>query len=214
MKRIILSLCISALLFSCSSDDDNQILKTQADNFYALKEGNSWVYKYYRYNYVTQEYENSGVVDSVSITATQMINQKEYYIFKTVTFGNGSNSPFYENPNGESYELLRDSIGYLVSDTGYIKYVNNDFNERILSINDWGTMYAQLKQETTTVNTEAGTFECLDMELYAVNHVYGPYPSRDYYNYADGIGLVFYTMSYASESQHISERRLDSYNIQ
>jgi len=214
MKRTILSLCISALLFSCSSDDDNQILKIQEDNFYALKVGNSWVYKNYRYNNATDDYVDSGVIDNVSIISTQVINGEKYFEFKTITSGNINNSPLNGNLNGEQYELLRDSLGYLVSDTGFIKYTNNDYSERVVQTYDYATLYNRLNPGTTTVNTEAGTFECLDMELYGVSPIYGPYPSRDHYNYADGIGLVFNTISYISSSEHIMERRLDSYNIE
>jgi len=213
MKRIILSLCISALLFSCSSDNDAPTPITQVDNYYALNEGNSWVYKNYKRNNQTQNYDDTGVVDSVLIIAIEEINQKKYYKFRTRTTGNENNIT-YCNPNGEKFELLRDSIGYLVTDSGSIKYVNNDYTERTISINSWGVIYAKLVSNLVNISTESGAFNCSDMEVYARDSNHLSTPGLDHYYYADGVGLVFDTSSFVSDDKHMIERRLDSHVIQ
>lgn len=213
MKRIILSLCISALLFSCSSDDDNQIINTQEDNFYALKVSNSWVYKNYKRNLQTNNYDYTGVIDSISIVSTQEINQQLYYKFRTWTTGNENNIT-YCSPNGESFELLRDSLGYLVTDGGVVKYANNDTSERVLSVLSWGTIYAKLTTALESITTEAGVFNCIDTEIYARDQNNATTPGLDHYYYSDGMGLIMDTTSFVSDNQHSVERRLDSYSVQ
>lgn len=214
MKHIILFFCISVLLFSCSSEDDVQIPIVQESNFYALNVGNSWVYKYYKRNIETNNFEDSGVIDSVSIISTQEINQQLYYKFRTLTTGNENNTISILQ-NGEDFEFLRDSLGFLISETGTVNYINNDYNELIMREEYWGTVYAKLNEGVVNVNTAAGTFECLDMESYVKNPTTEIiYPGRSHYYYSSGVGLIFDTTSFVSQSQHIIERRLDSYNIQ
>lgn len=216
MKRIILSLCASALIFSCSNDDDGgcETGGTQANNFYALTVGNSWEYKNYIYNTTTQEYDYSGVIDSVEIIGTQEIEGNSYFEFKTLTTGNDDDDPLL-NSNGERTELLRDSLGYLVLDTGVIKFTNNDFTERLLNEQDWGNTYETLQEETSEFTVEAGSFTCVNSHRYAKSNPDGALlPGLDKIYYSDGIGLIYETISFVSSNIPRVQRRLDSYSVQ
>lgn len=213
MKCILFCLCFSILVFSCNTNDDSQSSNIEEENFYALTVGNSWVYKNYRYNQQTENYDYVGVIDSVSIVGTELINGNDYFRFRTWTTGNEEGIIFC-NPNGEHFELLRDSLGYLIRDSGKIKYMNNNFEEVLVSSQDWGDQYFQLQQETQQIETVAGSFECLDVLHFVrlTNDEIAP-GTNDYY-YADGIGRIFETTSFVSQEIHTIERRLESYDVQ
>ncbi len=215
MKRIFLFLCIIALTYSCSSDDDNTQQPEQQieSNFYALTVGNSWVYKNYKYNAQTGDYDDTGVIDYISIVGTEVISGNTYFKFRRLTTGNESQITFC-NANGEHFEYLREYEGALVRDDGAMKYVNNDYNEREVSDADWGTTYDKLQLDTQTKTVESGIFECLDTHRYARDTEGNSLPAIDHHMYSDGIGLIYDTTSFVSDDNHVIERRLDSYNVQ
>lgn len=218
MKRIMLLIGITTLFFSCSNDDDNSSSNngiTQSEvNFYGLKLGNSWTYKNYIYNNNTQEYDYSGVVDSVKVTGTQVINDNTYFEFTTKTSGNDGNNVLL-NSNGTSTELLRDSLGYLIWETGKIKFTNNDFSERTLNEQAWGTIFETLQTGTNNFSVEAGTFPCINSERYArSNPDETLLPGLDKIYYSNGVGLVHETISFVSSNIPVLERRLDTYTIE
>lgn len=214
MKRIFFYVCLIALVISCTSNDDSSSQTQQTEsNFYALTVGNKWVYKNYKYNNTTETYEYCGVIDSVSIIGTELINGNKYFKFRRWTTGNEENIAFC-NPNGEHFELLRDSLGYLIRDDGSIKYMNNDYDPLLVRREGFGNFYYQLQLETQDIVTEAGTFESLDMEHYIIDTEGERLPGQNDYFYSDGIGNVFDTSSYVSNPIPAIERRLDSYVVQ
>ena len=213
MKRIIYVCFIAILLSSCTTSDNNQDEQDLNSNFYALTVGNEWVYKNYRYNSNTQEYDSIGVIDSVSIVGTEVINENTYYRFRRWTTGNEDNIAFC-NPNGEHFELLRDSLGYLVRDDGSIKYANNDFVARALTNQSWGTVYDQLIALDHEITVEAGTFISTYSQRYAILSSEEQAPGLDHFYYADGYGLIYDTSSFVTQDIPFIIRRLDSYEIE
>ncbi len=212
MKRLLILLAFFALIFSCNSDDTTEPLQPEADNFYALTVGNSWVYKNYKYNLNTQVYDDTGVIDSISIVDTQEFNGEAYFKFRRWTTGNEARITFC-NENGEHFEYFRDSLGYLVKEDGSIKFTNNDYNERVLGVNGPVTIYEKLRNDLANQTVEAGTFECMYSERYA--RIAGDQaPGLDRFYYFDGIGLVYDTTSFTSQAIPTIIRRLDSYMVQ
>lgn len=200
-------------IFSCSSDDtDTTDQTTVEDNFYALTVGNRWVYKNYRYNSNTESYEDTGVIDSISIISTEEFNGYTYYKLKRKTTGNDDNVPFLSS-NGESFEYLRDSLGYLVRNDGWIKFTNNDYTERTISAESWGTIYEILIEGESSMAVEAGEFTCINSERFARDNNNEQLSGLDRYYYADGIGLVFNTCSVVNYPIPQIETHLDSYVI-
>ncbi len=212
MKRIIYVCFIALFLSSCTSDNDDNP-QNENSNFYALTVGNQWVYKNYGYNNATQNYDDTGVVDSVSIVGTEIINENIYYKFRRWTTGNGDGISFC-NPNGEHFELLRDSLGYLVRDDGKIKYSNNDFTARVLNSADWGTIYDQLIALDNEITVEAGTFISTYSQRYAILSNEEQSPGLDHFYYANGYGLIYDTSSYVTQDIPQIVRRLHSYVIE
>ncbi|MDG5492497.1 hypothetical protein [Psychroserpens sp. SPM9] len=212
MKRILLYLCALTFTFSCSNDSTTP--ETPEANFYALTVGNSWVYKNYRYNSNTQLYEDTGVIDSVSIISTEELFGDTYFKFRRLTTGNEEGITFC-NPNGEHFEYLREDNGNLVRSDGTVKFTNNDFSLRVLSENAWGDIVEQLVEGESTMNVEAGSFICINSERYALlSPDNDPSPGLDRFYYADGFGLIYDTSSYVSNEIPAIIRRLDTYTIQ
>lgn len=214
MKRIVFTLCFFALLFSCNSDDDSNSTTTADAGFYALAVGNSWEYRYYNFDATSASFIAGDITESVSIISTEEIEGETYFKFSYVTSGNDLNSPNYP-ANGESFRYFREDAGNLIDDNNAIVFLREDNEERLVSnnVNDPILQYLQLSEDTHELSTIAGTFETLDMELYAKDGDGNRYPGISHYYYADGIGLVVNTTTFLSTSQHFLERRLESYTI-
>lgn len=214
MKRLLLCFCIIAFTFSCteSENSDNQINPSDA-NFFALTVGNSWVYKNYKYNPVTETYDYTGVIDSISIVGIQDFSGESYYKFRRLTTGNEKGVTFC-NPNGEHFEFLREFEGNLINEEGAIKFTNSNNDERLLQENQGGNIYETLVEGNTTINVEAGEFYCINSERYAKNSDGEQLPGLDRFYYASGFGLIYDTSSFVSYPTPIIIRRLDSYEVQ
>jgi hypothetical protein len=208
MKRIIFSLAVLLVWQSCSSDDTQETVS----NFYALTVGNSWVYKNYKYNPDSGNYDDTGVIDSISIVGTETINEHTYFRFRRKTTGNETEITFC-NPNGVYFELVRDSLGFLVTDNGSIKYINNNYEEHLKRSHSWGDEIFELQEANVQINAEAGNFECLDVLHFVRLPDNTIAPGSNNYYYADGIGQVMETNSSVANPIHDVERRLDTYII-
>jgi len=213
MKRIIYVSFFAVLLSSCSTSDNNQNQQNEASNFYALTVGNEWVYKNYKYNPNTQNYDDTGVVDSVSIVGSEIVNGNTYFKFRRFTIGNEEEITFC-NPNGEHFELLRDSLGYLIWEDGTVKFSNNDFTPRVLDAVDWGTIYEELIATDREITVESGTFISAYAQRYAILSNDEQSPGLDHFYYSDGFGLIYDTSSFVSQDIPAIVRRLDSYSVE
>lgn len=212
MKRILFYLCFSALFFACTSGDDLPTPPPTSENFYALTVGNTWVYKNYKYNINTQVYEDTGVIDSVSIVGTEVVEGNTYFKFRTLTTGNEDQLTFC-NANGEHFELVREVNGHLLKDNGRVKFINNSYTPLLTDSDSYFSYYFRLNEVSTTMQTQAGTFECAKMQYYVLNEDQEQLPGTNTYMYADGIGLIYDTTSFVSQSKHSIERRLVSYDV-
>ena len=214
MKRLLLCFCIIAFAFSCTESDnsENQISQPNV-NFFALTIGNSWVYKNYSYNAVTETYDDTGIIDSISIVGIQDFSGESYYKFRRLTTGNEGGIAFC-NPNGEHFEFLREFEGNLINEEGFIKFTNSINEERLLQENEWGNIYEILVEGNTVVSVEAGEFDCINSERYAKNLDGEQLQGLDRFYYASGIGLIYDTSSFVSHPIPSVIRRLDSYEVQ
>ncbi|WP_452232521.1 hypothetical protein [Lacinutrix sp. MEBiC02595] len=213
MKRILFTVCFFALFFSCNSDDDNNGTPTAEAGFYALTVGNSWEYRYYDLETSSDSFVASTVVESVSIVSTEEIEGKTYFKFRYFVTGNDLNSLYYP-ANGESFKYLREDSDNLIDDNNTIIFLREDYEERLIgNLGDPIVQYLRLTEGTHNISTIAGTFETLEMELYARDSDGNLYPGIAHYYYADGIGMVVSTTAFLSRAQHFLEKRLESYTI-
>lgn len=214
MKRLLLCFCILAFTFSCTESDisENQISQPEV-NFFALTVGNSWVYKNYKYNPVTEMYDDTGVIDSISIVGMEDFSGESFYKFRRLTTWNEERFTFC-NPNGEHFEFFREFEGNLINEEGAIKFTNSNYEERLVQENEWENIYEILVEGNTIKSVEAGEFDCINSERYAKNSDGEQLPGLDRFYYASDIGLIYGTASFVSNSIPSIIRRLDSYEVQ
>jgi len=201
------------LTFSCADSDDSVNQNETDVNFYALTLGNSWVYKNYRYDQNTDDYYDTGVIDSVSIVSTEDIWGISYFKFRRLTSGNESGIT-YCNQNGEYFEFLREFEGSLINEAGIVKFTNNNYVERLLFESENYGVYETLIDGDTALDVEAGQFLCVNSERYLKTTDGQVANGIDRFYYASGYGLVYDTSSFASKSTPSIIRRLDSYEVQ
>lgn len=216
MKRMLLCICLTPLFFSCNSDDDSQSQEQeqQIPSFYALEVGNSWVYKSQRYDFAQQVYMDTEIIDSVSIVGTEDILGVRYFKFRTKTTGSTDTNATLSNPNGVKFEYFREHDGNLINDSNDIVFTTTDFTEQTVLEASWGTIFEQLAQDLETLVVPAGTFQCYNKQRYARTPEGDPLPSMDNVYYAEGIGLIYDSISFISQDTPAMIRRLDTYNIQ
>lgn len=213
MKNYFLLACLVLSFISCSTDDNT--VSEPEENFYALRVGNSWVYEHHRReNIQSTIFNDTGVIDSVKIVGTEIINDNEFYKYRIRTSGNENNIAFC-SPNGERFEYVRDSIGYLIDQYGKVKFSREDNQEFLLREDSFLNLYTARGENNEMVSTAAGNFDSEYMKIYAKQpQTLELFPALDKYYFADGVGKIFNTVSFSSEDIHRMERRLISYDVQ
>jgi len=221
MKHLLFCLSAIALFASCSNSDiledvalDNpEIINQPEANFFALTVGNSWVYKNYRLNKETGNYDYTGVIDSISIVGTEDFEGDTYFNFRRLTTGN-EDGITYCNANGEHFELKREENGNLVNKTGFIKFASCNYEERLLTEQVWGSLHEITLEENSTISVEAGEFTCVTSNRFTIAPNGERAKSLDWFYYANGIGLIYDTTSWSDDDTPTIIRRLDSYVVQ
>lgn len=214
MKHFLWSICIVAFIFSCDNEPvfDNESNQSQ-DNFYALEVGNFWVYKSQRYDFLEEQYIENGVIDSVSIVSTEVIQGETYFKFRTKTTGNDAENIF-NNPNSAKFEYFRELGGDLINEEGVIKFTNNNYEERLVAERNWGNIYEILVEGVAIINTEAGEFDCINSERYGRTPDGEQLLGLDRFYYANGVGLIYDTVSLIQSPTPSVIRSLVAYNVQ
>ncbi|NRD20042.1 hypothetical protein HNV08_08275 [Winogradskyella eckloniae] len=213
MKKIAIILMTVFIVCSCSTNDN---VTTENDNFYALTEGNSWAYKYYAKDLVSGEFVATTITETVDITHTIEINGNTYFNFKHIVSGNNGNIAFPSN--GEKNYRFRDSLGFLINDIGSIKYANNNYDEHYVGHVDvisFTSINLKLSAIQDVINIESlGDFNCLDNNYFLRDVSGNQLNALDHVYREDGKGEILSTLSFASDSEHYGEKRLESYSIQ
>lgn len=220
MKNYLLLACLALSFISCSTDDDTT--PEPEESYYALKVGNSWVYNYtFRENPYADLYNGTNifvetnVVDSVKVVGTENIEGNTFYKFRVRTSGNDQNYPLcYEN--GEKFEYYRDSLGYLINKNGKVQFALEGDTQEFIQQEDQNQRFImQLSEASEIVETPAGSFDCLRMDLYIRNNVNNERSEgTSQYYYEEGVGQVFSKISTANSTLHRMERFLVSYDVQ
>jgi len=217
MKRVFyVSFIFSLFFIACNNDDDSsQDEQEVVENFYALKIGNNWKYEYFRRVGQSNDFETMDIIEEVLITETTIIDGEIYFVFQSTTTGNDND--FLDIPeNGITQVNVRDSLGYLIEQQNFfhILFSNENFEDYLLSDNEWGDVYGVLKEEIENIEVEAGVFLCSQNEIYALLAPDGEIsPGRSRYYYSDRVGLVFKEYSSVSNPEHRWEKRLIEFEI-
>ena len=198
---------VSLLIISCSKEDPISSGEMIPDSIIPFTVGNYWIYQSYLEdeNGVLQPKSST---DSMYIESSQMINGIEYF-----------NVNNYSVASSNVTTVLRDSLGYLVNDSGQIVYSPNDDGgvlfENVLPYHDEANIYISYSLESTvSLDTPAGTFETKkivgDVDFSETNF---ECDKQNLAYYADGVGRVREDLFFAS-SCNVLYRELLRYNIQ
>ncbi len=211
MNRYLTSLIIvCVLLFSCKKEhpetntqNTNSASKPFTTDYYGLSIGSYWVYNIYIVDTLNNStFQNA---DSVWIKSDTVIRGNTYYAIT-------GESPLFFQSNA----LMRDSSGWLVTNTGRIM-CNNTGDTSIFSTTiDTGmdTIYDAMQSQNYSKTVPAGTFTCIDARgtcKFYKGYLWGN-PRYLYNFYSSGVGLVFETNFYTSNPNHL-EMRLVRYHI-
>lgn len=206
-----LFLIVSTILFSCSNDDSSGD-GSEETSFFALKVGNYWKYQWNRT-------DSDGVpigewaIEEILVEEQTAINNETYFKLKiTTTDEDGDCALCQEEP--VAYQWVRDSVGYLVDSDNNILFSSVDTLPILTSENTWGDIYLQLQENESSVEVPAGTFNCRNNLVFALDPDGGEYPGQDDRLYAEGIGWVRYTCSGVSSDSQIAEKILLEYQLQ
>ncbi len=216
MKRVFyISLFLSIFFISCDNDDDSSTEEQEVvENFYALKIGNNWKYEYFKRDGQTEEFVTTGVIEDVVITETALIDEETYFVFQSTTTGNEDNNLPCAPENGITTKSKRDSLGYLIEEEHHIIFSNENAEDYLLSDNDWGDLYGVLLENQQEIVMPAGTFNCLENEVYAILENTGEMsPGRNKAYFSDEIGEVYGEYSSVNNPEHIWEKRLIEFEI-
>lgn len=216
MKKTCLILLVSILIYACEPDNTTtgQQNQNQNQNFYALTVENSWEYTYYLKDMTTTDFVATSVTETVDITETIEIDNELYYNFKHIVTGNNGSYPMLPS-DGERNYTLRDSLGYLIDETGGVKYNNSNYNEHFVDHLDFNyTYHLALSDTEDVITTNAGSFTCYNNHYYFKDVNNNVANALDHIYREDGKGEILSTMSYVSENEHFAEKRLEFYSIQ
>ena len=213
MKRLLLCTYFFTLIFSCSTSDDVQENNLEL-NFYGLTVGNSYTYKFYKYNSDTEDYDETLIVQNVIIEDTEEVSGQQYFKIKTTTSGVDGFNLFYLQ-NGEEIDYLREVDGTLINDNNDVLFVNNEFSEHLVNSDNTSlNLYRKTIEEPVIINSNTGSFNCIEMQNYIVTEDGTTLDGVSKIHYSEGVGLVQQTCVYASSSTPVMIKKINSYNIQ
>lgn len=197
---------------ACKKETEENHLPTNSSstvNYTPMTIGSYWIYDWY----VIDSAGNStpyGISDSVFIVGDTIISGSTFSIQSGTWYGVPKPSRF-----------LRDSVGYLVDETGSIFFSEGNYTDTLYIWNSGdGSETGCLKMNDigTVVTVTAGTFSTLNAQYTVVNNI-GTWPclgTLDIHNnrYAINVGEVSSTFQFTGDiTCKIFERRLRTYYI-
>jgi len=220
MKRIAQLLLLLLICVSCDDDENGNVLnldETQVEeeaqnvDFFNLVVGNQWTYEIFRrVNQDSDEFESEGITFTREVINEEIIDGEQIYTLEE----NATGDSIFGPPEGLSTYQVKDSLGFLVRlDTDVITYSSESTEDYLVFSEGFGDIFGRLLSDPEIVTVEAGTFDCLVNERFAVFSD-GEIPQgRNNCLYAEGIGEVLTRESFVSQSQHFAEVRLIDFNF-
>lgn len=214
-KLVVLATLIAIALFACKKDEPQNIDSTPIPepkvSMMPLAVGNYWVYQECTVDSSNNVISTSAELDSFYISGYEVFDGDTFYALMK------DNSLIIPPYSGATY--LRDSSGYLINNTGYIYYSENNYTDtfRIDTVT-FGLYkaYEYMANKNAEVTVPAGTFNQTATLLKAINFIPPDYPwgaRRDsYYTYAKNVGIIKRRVFFTSQPDYI-EFRLLRYHV-
>ena len=213
MYRISFLVLSLAVMFSSCNKDDDQLLDDQAlePNFYGLKVGNSWKYKFLRLNGATGELVDSQATEEVEITAEEVIDGETVYTM-TINTSDPLGACGICNSETTATRKVKDSLGFLVEVGGPIIFSSENDQDYVIAEEEWGTVYRVLLPNEVLITVPAGQFVAKDNQRYAILQDGQRAEGQDNLFYAEGIGEIRQTISGVNTPRIFYEKQLVSYS--
>jgi len=209
MKKLFLLVCVAVLLFSCKKEEPNPSDPTPKANYLPLKIGNYWVYQCYHVDTLGNENLLSRI-DSIIVKCDTTIRNNQYYVLENFTM---SGRPYLT--------FLRDSSGYIVTETGDIIFSATNFTDVLYFKEIYNgetllyTLSYKMEKVDKPITVPAGKFDVLNYKGTAViRQSDGTNITKKLNNlYANNVGKVFY-VCHSVTSDYRLEGRLVRYHVQ
>jgi hypothetical protein len=223
-RYIVYAVAITATLgvFSCKKNNTTHVTPPPVDSpivypdYMALKPGNYWIYQDYRLDSITGTAHALGTFDSSYVEKDTVISGKTYhkYMDRMAMIGSVVYNTYF----------FRDSLSYVVNETGYIMFSSSDFTDTFavrysypdLSHPDTLKVIEMMGFQNATTTVNAGTFmtsSYRQMWFLPPSLPYGPMREYDY-TCAKGIGMIRKTTGFYISTPDMYERRLERYHVQ
>jgi hypothetical protein len=212
MKRIMIMMLAFAAIFNSSCDKENpgEPIVTYPD-YGKLKVGNYWIYQHF-------QVDSNGVATPLDVFDSCYVEKDT--ILDGVTYVKMVRPPII--PTLGNFQLLKDSLHYIVNNGGRIVFSSEDFTSSLYNYTsiryNGDTIYTvnvKMEDINEVVTTPAGDFATLNYKAtYQMNPQYSLYHLRFIHNrYAKDIGMVVETFPFFSSQPTTTERRLVRYYL-
>ncbi len=218
-KQILIQLIIIITLgiYSCKKDNDETpapvpVPPVTYPNYGQLKVGNYWIYE----RFTTDSLGNGtflNTFDSCYVEKDTVINNKTYFKYVAPDL-------FHDN----KISFIKDSLSYLVTNTGFIIFSSDDFTTVFHShyyilqpTTDTLCLITQkMADANLAVNMPLGTYTTSSFQTKYT--MLPPYTSAGTYRYqntryTEGVGKVSETLDFFLSSPVYTERRLYGYHL-
>jgi len=210
-----LFLLVFTSLISCDNDNEEVIIFQEEDGgFYNLQIGNKWQYQYFQID------KNGSITDTLAFEEIEVIdklmlanNDEEYYRLKvsTQSFQGNSCPPCEDEPT--IFRNVRDSLGYLINDDGFILYSSENETPYLYAENEWGDIFIQLQESDTIISVPSGNFSTKNNMWYAIRPTGDLYDGRSYDYYSEGVGQIKYSIGTTNNLRIVIEKVLTNYDF-
>lgn len=196
----ISSLFVIIALFTvaCSDDDTTQQSPTTPvsyDDYANLEVGNYWIYERVHRNKMNNSESSIPDIDSMYVSKDTVINNTTYYKLEGIVS--------FPAPNRPTFKLLRDSLHYLIDQTGKIHFSSQDsltiFSSEYVEAagssapDTVANLISKMGEMNQTTLTKAGSYQTKSfMEIYNIRERWVRDTSKNYRKtkYAKNIGVV------------------------
>ena len=210
-KIMFIFMATCAILAACSKDNTNDPAATA--DFVQLNPGNYWIWDFYKVdtNGVETKLDHT---DSSFIYKDTLINGLQYAVKVSNQIQFTKNGEWMVNADTT---FLRDSSGYLVTETGYILFARDNFTDAFHTDTVPGLLWQEYRMtgKDSLVTVPGGTFSTRTMMgVYYPLDISYAWRIRKVYNvYGSGVGLIRFTYGFYSQPQ-MWEGRLVRYHVQ
>jgi len=216
MKNLLFFIAIASII-SCKNENPSPPLPASEKlNHMPLTVGSYWVYEHFAVDTTNGINASTGRKDSIVIYSDTLINNKKYVVRMGI-------APFLGINNWGLIDILRDSLGYLVDESGVVLFAENNFVDTfnvwslVLGNNDTlANIFYNMEHYLDDIQTPSGIYTGGLNYKGTVTQYNANGPFTKYFQniYVKDVGKVLETTFFLGQTQSWIEKRLSHYSIQ